>query len=235
MKIAAPALAFLLVACATSKDAERPPSLVPPPDPNAVSAPPSDPRFEELQTSMTELLERLDVLNARIAKLEAGSVAAAAPADAPTTTAEAAVTTQPRAQSAPRTTPAPLRAAAIADDYRNALMLFGKSRYADARAAFQKVFDADPSGDLADNALFWMGETYFAVGDYATAMKYYDRVTKEYAETNKAPDAMFKSGLAFEKSGDLAMARRAFDECIRRYPYSTAASSARLELKRIKY
>ena len=49
------------------------------------------------------------------------------------------------------------------------------------------------------------------------------------------PDAMFKTGLAFEKSGDLAMARRSLEECIRRYPYSTSASSAKLELKRIKY
>ena len=66
-------------------------------------------------------------------------------------------------------------------------------------------------------------------------MKFYDRVTKEFGETNKAPDAMFKTGLAYEKSGDLAMARRSLEECIRRYPYSTAAASAKLELKRIKY
>jgi tol-pal system protein YbgF len=128
-----------------------------------------------------------------------------------------------------------LRAAGLADDYRNALMLYGKSHWADARGAFQRVFDADPSGELADNALFWIGETYFAAGDYGNAMKYYERVTKEYGETNKAPDALFKTGLAFEKTGDLAMARRAFDECIRRYPYSTPAASAKLELKRIKY
>lgn len=114
-------------------------------------------------------------------------------------------------------------------------MLFGRNRFAEARAAFQQVFDAEPSGELADNALYWIGETYFAAADYPNAMKYYERVTKEYGETNKAPDALFKTGLAFEKSGDLAMARRAFDECIRRYPYSTPASSAKLELKRIKY
>jgi tol-pal system protein YbgF len=235
MRIAAAALALVLVACATNKDVERPPSLVPPPDPNAVAATSNDPRVDELQTSMTELLERIDVLNARIAKLESGTPASApagpaaspppAPAPIPVTTV---VAPKPLAQ-------APLRSANLADDYRNALMLFGKSHWADARAAFQRVFDADPSGDLADNALFWIGETYYAAGDYANAMRYYERVTKEYGEANKAPDAMLKMGLAFAKSGDLAMAHKAFDDCIRRYPYSTAAASAKLELKRIKY
>jgi tol-pal system protein YbgF len=229
MRRAAAALALVVVfaACAT-KDADepRPPSLVPPAD--TAVAPTPDARIDELQTAMTELLERIDVLNARIAKLEAGT-----PASAPAGPAASSLPVAPKPTQPTPTTA--LRAAGIADDYRNALMLYGKSRWSDARAAFQRVFDADPSGDLADNALFWIGETYFATGDYANAMKFYDRVTKEYGETNKAPDAMFKSGLSFEKSGDLAMARRALEECIRRYPYSTAAASAKLELKRIKY
>ena len=46
---------------------------------------------------------------------------------------------------------------------------------------------------------------------------------------------MFKIGLTFAKTGDLGMARKTFDEVIKRYPYSTAASSAKLELKRVKY
>jgi len=114
-------------------------------------------------------------------------------------------------------------------------MLFAQGKHAAARAAFQQVFDADPSGQLADNALFWIGETYFATGDFKNAMRYYARVTNEYADQNKAPDAMFKTGIAFEKIGDLGMARRTFEECIRKYPYSTSAASATAELKRIKY
>jgi tol-pal system protein YbgF len=231
MRIAAAALALVVLAgCATSKDVDRPPSLVPPPDTAVVPTP--DARIDELQTAMTELLERIDVLNSRIAKLETGTPASA-PAG-PAASAPPVVVTVPAAKPAPAPTGA-LRAAGLADDYRNALMLYGKSRWAEARAAFQRVFDADPTGDLADNALFWIGESYYAAGDYANAMKLYERVTKEFGETNKAPDAMFKTGLAFEKSGDLAMAHRALEECIRRYPYSTAAASAKLELKRIKY
>jgi tol-pal system protein YbgF len=239
---AAIVLLMLLTACATKKaDENDVPSLVPPPETASASNAASDARLAEMQTSMTELLERIDVLNARIARLEA----------APAPESRVAVQTPPHVgepaqrpalEPAPapvRATPAPvsgpLQNAAIADNYRGALILYGKGRMADSRAALQQVFDADPSGELADNALYWIGETYFAASDFTNAMRAYERVTKEYPEQNKAPDAMFKIGLTFEKTGDLGMARKTFDEVIRRYPYSTAASSAKLELKRVKY
>ncbi|HEX3107812.1 MAG TPA: tol-pal system protein YbgF [Thermoanaerobaculia bacterium] len=208
------------------------PQTVPPADLAQPSNPNIDARLAEMQTSMTELLERIDVLNERMNKLEQASVASVAPAPTPaqTRTGEAA--------GAPPRTAQPSRAlvsAGVADTYRNGLMQYGRGRYDDARKTFQQVFDADPTGDLADNALYWIGETYFAAGNYAEAMKFYRRVTAEFSEANKAPDAMFKTALAFEKTGDLGMARNTLDEVIRRYPYSSSAASAKLELKRIKY
>jgi tol-pal system protein YbgF len=212
----------------------------------------SDARLEQMQASLTELLERLDVLNDRIAKLEStpapstllppgegarradeGHVPAPIVVPTPQPAEPAAVETPvaPVAESGNRA----LRGAQLADDYRNALMLYGKGRAADSRAKFQAIFDAEPGGELADNALYWIGETYFAAGDYANAMRFYSRVTKEFGDQNKAPDAMFKMGLAFERTGDLAMARQTFEETVKRYPYSTPAASARLELKRIRY
>jgi len=237
--------ALLLFGCATQPKSKTE-DFVPTPLPE-VGTVSSDARLEQLQTSMTELLERLDVLNDRIAKLE--NTASPTPtttllppgegarrADEGSRTA-ATVTTpvEPAAEAPAATQSAALRGAQLADNYRSALMLYGKGRIAESRAAFQQIFDADPSGELADNALYWIGESYFAAGDYASAMRFYGRVMKEYAEQNKAPDAMFKMGLAFERTGDLAMARQTFDDTIKRYPYSTPAASARLELKRIRY
>lgn len=249
-QLAAIVLLFGLAACATQHaDENEPPSLVPPADVPAATNAASDARLVEMQTSMTELLERMDVLNARIARLESSSQAEARPVQALPRAVEPAPV--PRVVEAPppaivetpvpapvRATPAvsgPLQSAAIADSYRGALILYGKGRMAEARTALQQVFDADPSGELADNALYWIGETYYAAGDYSSAMRAYERVTKEYPEQNKAPDAMFKIGLTFAKTGDLGMARKTFDEVIKRYPYSTAASSAKLELKRVRY
>jgi tol-pal system protein YbgF len=234
MKRAAAALLTLVVcACASSKqdriEAQNLAEINAHNPPAPASAEATDARIAELQTSMTELLERIDVLNDRIAKLEAGAAPPQPATRTPQPATPATRVPQPATQSKP------LAAASIAENYRSAIMLFGKNRLADARTVFQQVFDADPSGDLADNALFWIGETYYVSGDYKTAMRYYTRVVKEYPEQNKAPDAMYKLALAYEKTGDVGMARTTLEEVVRKYPYSTSAASAKVELKRTKY
>jgi tol-pal system protein YbgF len=246
MRLAAALAAVVVLAgCASRKGADDlPPVPIPQAEKEAINPTPtaSEARFNELQTQLTELLERLDVLNARIARLETAPMPAAAPVPGPVVHTPAPVvhTTAPApapvpVTAAPAAVTSSTKQADIADSYRNALMLFGRGKHAESRAAFEHVYEEDPNGELADNALYWIGETYFAAGEYSNAMRYYARVTKEYADQNKAPDALFKMGLAYVKTGDLAMARRTFEECIAKYPYSTPAASAKFELKRIKY
>lgn len=201
------------------------------------AAPPPDARLAQLQTSMTEMLERLDVLNDRMTRLEQAQaeqqVASRRTPNAPAPAPPPVLGGGPLSVA-----PAPSAAvlgAQIADVYRSGITLFGSSRLAESRAAFQKVLDADPRGELADNALFWIGETFYAGGQFQEAMKYYTRVTREYSDQNKAPDAMFKLALSYEKTSDLGLARKTLEEVISKYPYSTSAAAAKAELKRIKY
>ena len=249
-------LALLLAACASGPSPDQLSLPAPPPaEFPAPVQPANDPRLAELQTSMTELLERLDVMNDRLAKLEAAQsdmmasterritertvepVPFAAPHRAVASSGPAPVPSQvpPASATASALRPTAPARADIYTHYRNALVLYGKNRWADARNGFQQVFDDEPSGELADNALYWIGETYYAAGDYPSAMRFYTRVIKEYANENKAPDALFKLGLAYAKTGDLGMARKTFEETMKRYPYATAAASAKAELSRIRY
>jgi tol-pal system protein YbgF len=232
----------LFSGCATGAGTDVPPAA-----PQAAAA--SDPHLDDLQKSVTELADRLEVMSDRLQRLESAGetpvrpVAAAPPVErnAATETVRSAPPRSLAPPPAPQAVMAAPRTAARAlgpvmeDKYRRALTLYGQGKTAEARRAFQDVFDSDPTGELADNALYWLGETFFAAGNYNNALTYYQRVVKDYSDQNKAPDALFKSGMAYEKMGDLQLAKRAFDECIARYPYSTPAASARLELKRIKY
>lgn len=221
MRIVAAAAALLLLsACSAAPE--------PAPQPAAVAPVTPDPRVPELEKTVGELLDRIEVLNARIQKLEAAAPSAE-PAAITTASPAPAKTTRP-AKAPPQTA-----GAALADRYRTALEMYGKGQVAQSRKLFQEVFDAEPTGELADNALYWIGETHFVAGEYAEAMEFYRRIANDFADQNKAPDAMFKTGLSLERLGDLKLARRAFEELIARYPYSTPASNAKLELKRIKY
>ena len=209
-------LTVLLAACATQKPAAAP-----------VTAQ-SDPQIASLQTAMTELLERLDVMNERIGKLEkANEERAGAPAVAPAPS--------PHAAEVGGATPKVLKSADVANAYRNAVALYGQGRLVEARNAFQRVFDSDPSGELADNALFWIGGTYYSAGNSNEAIRFYKRVADEYGDQNKAPDALYMLALAYEKTSDLALARTTLQQVIARYPYSAPAASAKSELNRIKY
>lgn len=237
------AAALLVGACSSSHTDNELPATIPPAEVHPQTTA-SDPRVADIQTSLTELLDRLDVLNARIAKLEAAQSAglqSPPPISIPLSVAQGQPrgAGQPKADGQPKVNAQPkaavLQDAQLADEYRRGIILVGQSKYAEARTVFQRVFDADPSGDLADNALFWVGETYFAAGNYHEAMRMYERVAKEYGDQNKAPDALYKLAIAYEKTGDLGMARRTFNDCITKYPYSSPAAAARMELKRIRY
>lgn len=235
MRKLALAVVVLAAACASSNDSKI----------ASGPAPAGDPRIGELQTSMTELLERIDVLNDRIARLEQANEQRPTQqvVSAPTPSTSSASGGGPVLRSTPAahpSTPAGTASRAVidaqmAERYRNAIVLFGKNQLPDARKAFQQVFDADPTGELADNALFWIGETYYAAGNYGEAMRFYKRVADDYSDQNKAPDALFKLALAYEKTGDLMLARSTLQDVMKRYPYSSMASSAKAELNRIKY
>jgi tol-pal system protein YbgF len=229
-QLAVVALVMLSFACTTTTDDGPEPVVVP-----QVAAP--DPRIGELQTAMTELLDRLDVMNSRLARLEENGVAVAAPAPVvEVAPVEVPATAEPVAvPAAPQPMQRALVGAKLAEDYRQAIMLFGRGKHAEARRAFQAVLESDAAGDLADNALFWIGETYYAAGDYTNAVRNYMRVVNEFSDQNKAPDAMFKIALAQERTGDLALARRTLQQVIERYPYSSTASSAKAELQRIRF
>lgn len=213
------AAALLLVSCGSTADDE--PVLAP-----VAPAPAPDPRVAEMHVLLSELLDRMEVMNSRLQRLESGAPSSQPAAPAPATAA---------APAQPLRRVTPLSPAAIGDTYREALVLFGRGRIDDSRAAFQKIFDADPGGDLADNALYWIGETWFVQARYKEAIDIYQRLVAEYGSENKAPDALLKTGLAYAKLGDLAMARSTLQSLIERYPYSTPAASARLEIERIKY
>lgn len=233
------AAALILVAGCASAGGDEPLPAVPQADARQVAA--LEKKVEELNISMTELLDRIDVLNQRLAGVEQAAAHGrpTAPAEAPAAvpsapaSAPAPEVTRREAASAPQSQP--LISARIAERYRTALMLYGQGKMDQARVVFEEVYQADRAGELADNALYWIGETWFIGGKYTEAMKHYRRVVSEYSESNKASDALFKTALAFEKLGDLGVARTTLEEVISRYPYSSAAASAKLELRRIRY
>ena len=61
---------------------------------------------------------------------------------------------------------------------------------------FREVVTNYPNGDLASNAQFWIGESYYTKGDLESAVTAYRKVLADWPDSRKAPDAMVKLGFS---------------------------------------
>lgn len=118
----------------------------------------------------------------------------------------------------------------IKAQYDNALALLRAGDHDAATTAFADFVAAHPRSDLADNALYWQGESAYDQGHYADALASFTAVIERYAGGNKASDALLKIGLCYAKLGDLDNARDVLNRLIEAYPGASASDVARVKL-----
>ncbi len=110
---------------------------------------------------------------------------------------------------------------------------FQGGHYKEAREAFLAYLAGKPQGDLADDAQFWVGETYFEDRQFDFALPAYDRLIKNYPKSNKVPAALLKQGLCLMSLGYNGDARVQFLKLIDSYPSSDEAKTARDKVKEL--
>ncbi len=110
--------------------------------------------------------------------------------------------------------------------YEKAKSLFDQGQIAESRRVFETLHRQYPRHDLADNALYWIGEGYYAQAQWLTSAQAFLRVAKEYPRGNKVPDAMLKMALCYRKLGDDRGADDVLKQLTRLYPGTEAADKA---------
>lgn len=115
--------------------------------------------------------------------------------------------------------------------YLTAKQAFDASDYVRARSGFQDFLKRFPKAKNADNAQFWIGETYYREKWYEKAILEYQKVIENYPKGNKVQASLLKQGLAFYTIGDKANARLILKELIAKYPRSQEAKIAAKKLK----
>jgi tol-pal system protein YbgF len=118
--------------------------------------------------------------------------------------------------------------------YNRAKQAFDQGQTAQARRGFEELVQRYPSSSNADNAQFWVGETFFREKAYEKAILEYQKVIEKYPKGNKVPAALLKQGHAFLGLGDKVNSRLIFEELIRKYPQSSEAKAASDKLKEIR-
>lgn len=104
--------------------------------------------------------------------------------------------------------------------YDNALKLFEQKRYPAAIASFQEVVELNPRHSLADNAQWWIGEAYYAQGDYQKALEAFQKVFG-LGDGNKSAYAQLRLGYCYFHLAQKEAARTALQQVIARYPQAS--------------
>lgn len=116
---------------------------------------------------------------------------------------------------------------ALYDEAKNA---FDNGQIDKARQGFQKLLKDHPKSTMADNAQYWIGETYFREKWYEKAILEYQAVIENFPKGNKVPAAMLKQGMAFLELGDKSNARLILKQLEKKHPKSSEAKIASKKL-----
>jgi tol-pal system protein YbgF len=117
--------------------------------------------------------------------------------------------------------------------YMQALNSLKDGRYPAAETELGQFLAAYPKSDLADSAEYWLGQTYYASGNFRKAADAYRSLIKNWPMSSKAPDALLQLGYSEYELQDYSGARTTLGEVVKRYPGSDAASQAEQRLSQL--
>ncbi len=101
-------------------------------------------------------------------------------------------------------------------------------------AVLREFLSHYPDHKLSDNAQYWIGEVYYARGDWEGAIVEFNKVIKNYPEGDKVPAALLKQAYSFEKLGAVKEARILLKKIIEDHPDSHEAALAKKHLEKLR-
>ena len=110
-------------------------------------------------------------------------------------------------------------------DYQLALQFYKNRNYKHAIQMFEELLAINSSHFLSDNCRYWIGESYYGLGNYNQAIIEFTKVFS-FGKSNKIDDAQLKLGLCYWKLGDSDRAKQEFERLVSDYPDSEYVGKA---------
>jgi tol-pal system protein YbgF len=175
-------------------------------------------RDEEISNKLDRMSERLDKLvsdiDMRLTTLERGGAVGAGPQNQANAGPDANAMPAPPPSGAPGTlgtlrsgggasagqqsasnTPATQKLSPE-QQYEQARRYLGQGKMAEAEQSLKVFMDSYPQHELASNAQYWLGETYYVRENYAAAAQAFVQGYQKYKTGSKAPDSLLKLGMS---------------------------------------
>jgi tol-pal system protein YbgF len=107
-------------------------------------------------------------------------------------------------------------------DYDHAFSLLRQADYGAAQQAMAAFVERYPEHELAGNAQYWLGETYYVRKDYESAAVAFATGYQKYPDSPKAPDNLLKLGMSVSALGKQPEACAAFERLQQDYPNASS-------------
>ncbi|ALR06434.1 tol-pal system protein YbgF [Xylella fastidiosa] len=118
--------------------------------------------------------------------------------------------------------------------YNVAFDALKNSKYADAAELFLSFLQLYPNGVYAPNALYWLGESYYAMHDFVSAEAQFRSLLSRYPTHDKASGSLLKEALCQANQGKNDDAQHSLEQVLSQYPGTDAARLAQERLQSIK-
>lgn len=120
----------------------------------------------------------------------------------------------------------------VQSQYDFAFSLLKQGNYDQAGQAFQEFLELYPQQELAGNAAYWLGESYYARKDYQKSAQIFAQGFKDYPSSTKAADNLLKLALSFANLGSTVEACTTLGILGQRFPKATPTILERMRSER---
>ncbi len=121
-------------------------------------------------------------------------------------------------KSTPLATSANTKEVSEKEMYDGAYNALKSTNYTEAEKQFTSFLQKFPNSQLYPNALYWLGETYYAQGHFEQALGQFSDIFTKHPKSNKAADALLKVGLCMLNLNKKSEACTAFIALPNEYP-----------------
>ena len=187
------------------------------------------------QTAKDQYLD----LDSRLNRLEGGApLLPAAPAASAPAPAAAAPKPATAASERPPSVHGDAGSLAASGDERTAYNVAFDSlkagKYDDSAQLFMSFLELYPNGVYTPNALYWLGESYYATRNFPLAEAQFRDLISRYPTHDKASGGLLKIGLSQYGEGKVDQAQATLEQVVSTYPGSDAARTAQDRLQSIR-
>lgn len=216
-------------------------------------------RLQEMERQLRDLTGRVEEQNFEISKLKSQNKILEQQAVTPKQAPQSA--TQSAHQSAPQSatqsviaeranplkltltppTPTGMKTAVpgggpvqVTSQYEQAFTSLKNNQYDTSRKEFEMFLSENPDHSLAPNAKYWIGESYYAQGDFKTAARSFAEGFQKFPTSAKSPDILLKLGMSLAQMGNKGDACVALSQLPVKFPAGPEGVLQRGKMEREK-